>query len=149
MSECKRVQEIVDSRSVDETHVVGCADCSNALSVHGFFQTLAAADDLSPSLPDPRMLVLKAELMRQRNELRAEDDATRWTGVAIWTAIAAIWLTLLTWKISEIQSLLEKFNLVPAIPGGAAATAVLVAVGGGLVAFTVFAVAVHSVLAEL
>jgi hypothetical protein len=44
---------------------------------------------------------------------------------------------------------LERFDLVPALPGGAMATAVLVAAAGGLMAFAIFAVAVHSVLAEL
>jgi hypothetical protein len=117
--------------------------------VHLYLQKLAAADDLAPSLPDPRLLVIKADLMRARGDQQAEDAGVRWAGVGIWSAIAMTWLIVLTWKLGEIQSLLERFDLVPALPGGAMATAVLVAAAGGLMAFAIFAVAVHSVLAEL
>jgi len=150
MSDCGRTHEILDgSTPVDTGHVRGCSDCSEALITHRFFRALASADDLSPSLPDPRVLMLKADFVRRRNERSAEGERARWTGVGVWAAIAALWLTVLTWKLGAIQGLLERFDLVPSIPGGAAATAVFVAVAGGLVAFTVFAVAVHSVLAEM
>lgn len=150
MSGCGRTDEIFDgNRQVDEKHVRGCRDCSESMIVHRFFRSLASADDLSPSLPDPKVLLLKADFLGQRNDLLDENERARWAGVGVWLAIAALWLTVLTWKLGAIQGLLEKFGLVPSIPGGAAATAVFVAVAGGLTAFAVFAVAVHSVLAEM
>ena len=56
---------------------------------------------------------------------------------------------VITWKLGEIRSVVERFAIAEILPGGAAATAVLVAALGSLVALTVFAVAVHSLLAEL
>lgn len=149
-SGCNRVDDLVrGTAETDAMHVKECRDCRDAQMVQRFLRRLALADDLSPALPDPRILLLKAELVRGQAELRAEDDPTRWAGVGVWAAVAATWLVVLTWKLGDIQSLLAKFDLLPALPGGAAATALLIAAIGGLVAFTVFAVAVHSILAEL
>ena len=150
MSECRKAEEIVrGSEPPEDRHVRDCRDCREALAAHNFFRRLAAADDLAPALPDPRILILKADLLRRQVALRAEGDRTRWAGVAIWATIAITWLVVLTWKLDEIRGLAERFNIVPALPGGSMAIALLVAAFGGLVAFTVFAVAVHSVLAEL
>lgn len=149
MSECERTVEIVRGGAADETHLAGCEACRDARLVQTYLRRLAAADDVSPVLPDPRLVLLKAELVRSQRELRAEGDRTRWAGVGVWVAIAVSWLVVLTWKFSEIQGLIETFHLSSVIPGGSTVAALLVAAFGGLVAFTVFAVAVHSVLAEM
>jgi hypothetical protein len=150
MRECRRTHEILGGNgTVDATHVRDCRDCNELLMIDRFLRDLASADDLSPSLPDSRVLLLKADFVSRRREVAAEGERARWAGVGVWLAIAALWVTVLTWKLGAIQGLLERFGLVASIPGGAAATAVFVAVAGGLLAFTVFAVAVHSVLAEM
>jgi hypothetical protein len=147
MSVCERSHDV--RRGVDDRHVTECRDCRDAAAVHGFFQRLATADDLAPSLPDPRVLLLKAELVRRGETDLRESDGARWAGVAIWTAIAISWLVALTWKLDEIRAVAERLTIVELLPGGAAANAILVVAVVGLVAFTVFAVAVHSLLAEL
>lgn len=149
MTNCERVDEITRGHDGSPEHLRDCVDCRDARIVHGFFRVLAGADDLAPSLPDPKVLLLKAEFMRRQAALRLDADGARWTSVGVWSSIAIAWLVVLTWKLGEIQSLLERFDFVRALPGGTLATAVLVAVLGGLLAFTVFAVAVHSVLAEM
>lgn len=150
MRDCERTEAMVRGATVvDDAHIRSCPECRDARSVNAYLNRLAAADDVSPSLPNPQILLLKAELFRDQNALRAEGDTTRWMGVGVWTLIAVTWLVVLTWKLGDIQSLLARFDIVSAIPGGALTAALLVAALGGLVAFTVFAVAVHSVLAEL
>lgn len=147
MSICERSHDVTGD--VDERHVAECSDCRDASVAGAFFRRLAAADDLAPALPDPRLLVLKAELMRRGEIELKEGDRARWAGVAIWTAIAISWLVVLTWKIDAIRNLVERLAIAQILPGGAGVNALLVAVLGGLVAFTVFAVAVQSLVAEL
>jgi hypothetical protein len=149
MNGCERSYALGRESGVDESHTRECSDCRDATLVHAFFRKLAAADDLAPALPDPRVLLLKAELTRRNQSLHAEAERTRWTGIGMWAAIVAAWLVVITWKLGEIRSVVEGFAIAEILPGGAAATAVLVAALGSLVALTVFAVAVHSLLAEL
>jgi len=150
MSECERTERMAGGLpEIDEEHLRECRDCRDATVVHRFFRRLAAADDLSPSLPDPRMIILKADLVRRRTEIEADSGRARAASVAVWLTIAVMWLIVLTWKFGEVQQLFAKYSILSALPGGAASTALLAATIGGLLAFTIFAVAVHSILAEM
>ncbi len=150
MTECVRSESIaVEGSRPDEHHMNKCRECRDTSIVHAFFARLANADDLSPSLPDPKILMIKADLMRSQLALQTEGQRAQWLGAGIWVTIAISWLVVITWKLGEIQSYLEGFSVLASLSGAAISTAILATVIGGLVGFTAIAVAVHSVLAEL
>ena len=88
----------------DKSHSDVCDECRELVAIDRFFAVVGDADELSPVLPNPKLILLKAELLRHSQAFEEERETTRWTGVTMWSVIAIIWIAILGSNIDSLAS---------------------------------------------
>ncbi|HEX7192740.1 MAG TPA: hypothetical protein VF381_14325 [Thermoanaerobaculia bacterium] len=114
MSECRFERDVIAGRWTDSlrAHVAQCADCEAAMLVSPQMKELAAIDMREHPLPDPQVVWLKAQLLRNTMAVERASRPLKIFQVISYVAVAAGWTTVLAWKWSAIQALLH--SLTPA-----------------------------------
>jgi hypothetical protein len=79
-------------------HAQSCADCSEAASVSVWMNRLAAATPRPESLPDPRILRLKAELFGTTQTAQLVLQPIRFLQRVAFAVVALCWAALIAWK---------------------------------------------------
>ena len=153
---CRYERDVLQGKWTDSlrAHMATCADCAAAAEVAPWMEQFAATDVRRHILPDPAVVWLKAQLLRNTVGVdRAVRPVTNFQAAA-YMIVAAGWAALLTWKWSALQAWLLRFSpshLLGAASGTAAASA--------SVTFSFFAVVIvllsitvllglHTILAE-
>jgi len=112
MNECRFERDVVAGRWTDSlrAHVTRCADCEAAMVVAPHMKELAAADMREHSLPDPQVLWLKAQLLRNLVGVERASRPLRFVQAISYVVVAAAWTAVLAWKWVAIQALLHSFS---------------------------------------
>ena len=112
MSECRFERDVIAGRWTDSlrAHVAQCADCEATMLVAPHMKELAAVDMREHPLPDPQVVWLKAQLLR--NSIAAEriSRPLKIFQAISYAVVAAAWTTVLAWKWTAIQALLHSFS---------------------------------------
>jgi hypothetical protein len=152
---CRREPDVRKGNWSDElrAHAQTCPDCAAAAAISPWMTSFAAMPDREHILPDPSVVWLKAQLLR---DIATADRATRpmtslQTGAYL--VIAACWAAVLTWKWEVIVIWLHRLSPGQFIIGASTdATASSMSMTF-LMALVVLAsltimVALHTILAE-
>lgn len=124
MSErCRHEQHVIRAAAEDRwtealrAHVPTCADCTAAAAAAPFMRTLSRIDERQRKLPDPAVLWLKAQLLRN---LVMADRAMRPLNVVqvvAYVAVAAGWAAVLTWRWADLQRWIFGFTPTSMVQG--------------------------------
>lgn len=136
-------------------HVAGCESCAAAAAVAQWMAEFARQDDREHILPDPSVVWLKAQLLRQHNAVELASRPMHLLQVAAYMIVAAGWAALLTWKWAAVEEWMLTLSPRNFLSGAAALS------GGGSssLSMTFFAIvivlssltvmlALHTILAE-
>ena len=161
MSEaCRRERDVRRAAASGEwtdelrAHAASCADCDAAASVAPWMARFAAVPDREHILPDPSVVWLKAQLMR--NIVVAERATRPMTSLqmAAYLIVAACWAGLMTWKWTAIQLWLHRLSPGHFVSGASADAALSPSISiSFLIAMFVLGsltitLALHTILAE-
>ena len=131
-----------------------CADCAAEAAVAPWIARFAALPDREHPLPDPSVVWLKAQLLR---DIATADRATRpMTSIqmASYLVVAACWAAVLTWKWEAINQWLHRLSPSKFVIGASTDVAASATISFTFViALIVLAsitimVALHTILAE-
>jgi hypothetical protein len=131
-------------------HAKECADCAAAAAVSAFMN-VAASSTVRPSLPDPAVIWLKANLMRG---LAITDRASRplnFVQLIAYLAVAAGWAALLTWKWADLHAWVVSVtpaNLVGNLAGTEASFSVTIVAAVVILSSLTLGLGLHAILAE-
>ena len=134
-------------------HVAGCETCSAAASVAPWMQRFAKTSDRQHMLPDPAVVFLKAQLLR--NTIAAERISRPMTAVQIaaYVVVGGAWAALLMWKWDALNAWFLSLNPSRWL-SGTVATGSAAALSAGffvtvfMLASVTIILALHTVLAE-
>jgi hypothetical protein len=131
-------------------HAASCADCAAAASVAPWMGQFAKMPDREHILPDPSVVWLKAQLLR--NTLAAERVTRPITSLQIgaYLVVAACWAALLTWKWNALQSWIHRLSPSGMVMSGAAEASLSMTFFAVLIVLSsvTVLVAFHTILAE-
>jgi hypothetical protein len=135
-------------------HAASCPDCAAAASVSPWMLRFAAMPDREHILPDPQVVWLKAQLLR--NTAVADRAMRPMTSLQIgaYLFVAACWAGVLTWKWNAIQSWIHRLSpgqfVLGASANAAAAASISLTFMISLVilASLTIMLALHTILAE-
>jgi hypothetical protein len=133
-------------------HVASCAGCSAAASVAPWMERFAAMPDREHMLPDPSVVWLKAQLLR--NTAAAERVTRPMTTLQIgaYLVVAGCWAALLTWKWDALQTLAHRLTpsrvILSTTAGASASMSMSMAFAVLALASVTVMVALHTILAE-
>ncbi len=100
-------------------HIADCETCSLAVETDGVMKDLSGAPLEWGPLPDPGLIWLKAQLMRNRDAAeRASRPVTLAQQVA-WGCVALAWAALLAWQWPTLNHWVVQFRLADLITGSA------------------------------
>lgn len=85
-------------------HVTECEVCRDAVVVNDWMARLASFPVEEAALPNPTVILLKAQLLQQSSTLGALAQAMSWGQAIAFGVLAACWGVLLTWKWSAIEA---------------------------------------------
>src|SRR5206468_6181820 len=109
---CRREQDVRKGNWSDElrAHAESCPDCAAAMSVSPWMARFAAMPDREHLLPDPSVVWLKAQLLR--NTAAADRAMIPMTSLQMtaYLVVAACWAGVLTWKWSAIELWLHRLS---------------------------------------
>lgn len=91
-------------------HLIGCETCRDAVAADAWMKEFASLPQPEPALPDPALIWLKAEFMRERVTLSQLTQSISWWQTFGFAAIASGWALLLTWKWSTIESIVAAID---------------------------------------
>jgi hypothetical protein len=126
-------------------HAQSCPDCSESARVNVWMNRLAAAAPRPDSLPDPRILRLKAELFGTTHAAQLVLQPIRFLQRVAFAVVALSWAALIAWKWDVLTNLSLESALA-GILGGVTLSPASVTVFLGLATATVL-VTVHTALA--
>ena len=153
---CRREADVLKGNWSDElrAHAASCPDCAAAAAVSPWMARFAELPDREHLLPDPSVVWLKAQLLR---DIANADRATRpMTNLQMgaYLIVAACWAGVLTWKWDSISHWLHRLTPGQVVLG----TSIDVAGSTSFSIMFVFAivvllsltimVALHTILAE-
>lgn len=112
MSECRFERDVIAGRWTDSLrgHVAQCADCEAAMLIAPHMKELASIDMREHPLPDPQVVWLKAQLLRNTFAMERAARPLRVFSAISYFIVAAAWTTVLAWKWTAIQALLHSFS---------------------------------------
>jgi hypothetical protein len=152
---CRREPDVRKGNWSDElrAHAQSCPDCAAAASVSPWIASFAAMPDREHILPDPSVVWLKAQLLR---DMAVADRATRPMNsiqMSAYLIVAACWAAVLTWKWDVIERWLHRLTPGRFVLGAstdAAASSISVTFLGALIVLSsvTIMVALHTILAE-
>ncbi len=132
------------------SHAASCEICGSCLTTAEYLGRLAEADGSDRELPDPRVILLKSELLRNAQMpeqlMRRSDRAS----ALVWGVVAVCWAALLGWRWSDVREIFARLNPSHFITGGGELTSIpmLSIIALALMALVTFAITFHQVLAE-
>ena len=91
------------------------------IQVDAWMKQFAAIDDREHILPDPSVIWLKARVLQSAKAAERASRPITAMQIAAYTAVAACWAALLSWKWSVLQSWLESLRPANILISGAAA----------------------------
>jgi hypothetical protein len=152
MSECRFEPDVVAGRWTDtlRAHVAHCADCEAAMSVAPYMKELAAVDMREHPLPDPQVVWLKAQLLRNSIAIERAARPLRIFQIFSYVVVAAAWTSVLAWKWGAIEALLHSFTPASFFQNAseAASLSVTFFVMVFLLSSITIGLALHTILAE-
>lgn len=112
MSECRFERDVIAGRWTESlrAHVTQCADCEAAMLVAPHMKELAAVDMREHPLPDPQVVWLKAQLLRNTLGVERVSRPLKIFQAVSYFVVAAAWTAVLAWKWTAIQALLHSFS---------------------------------------
>jgi len=112
MSECRFERDVIAGRWTDSlrAHIAQCADCEAAMLVAPHIAELAAVDMREHPLPDPQVVWLKAQLLRNTRAAERISRPLKIFQAISYVVVAAAWTAVLAWKWPAIQALLHSFS---------------------------------------
>ena len=133
-----------------EIHAGSCDACRAVIELSPFFEQLAASS-LDASIPDARMVWLKAQIIQSRRQVRHVQKTLDVLQLLPWAGVALCWAGLIAAKWSQILASLQDFSLgrflYLSFTGGSALPITLIVVVLGLMTVTA-GMALHSILRE-
>jgi len=91
-------------------HVASCADCDAAASVSPWLARFAAIPDREHILPDPSVVWLKAQLMRNTTAAERVLRPMNQLQMGAYLVVAACWAAVLTWKWEVIDKWVHRLT---------------------------------------
>ena len=152
MSECRFDRDVIAGRWTESlrAHVAQCADCEAAMLVAPQMKELASVDMREHPLPDPQVVWLKAQLLR--NTVAAERAARplKIAQMISYVVVAGGWTAVLAWKWTAIQAVLHSFTPSSFVQnaGDAASLSITFFVMIFVLSSITIGVALHTILAE-
>lgn len=98
-------------------HVQTCSTCSAAASAAPFMQSLSRIDERQRKLPDPALLWLKAQLLRNTAMADRAMRPLNIVQIVSYLAVAAGWAAVVTWRWSDLQRWLFGFTPTHMVQG--------------------------------
>jgi len=134
-------------------HVASCQSCEAAVAVATWMDDFSRQDDRQHMLPDPAVVWLKAQLLRQHAVVDTASRPMQLLQIAAYVIVAGAWAALLTWKWNALQDWMLTLSPRHFIAGVATST------GATPLSMTFFAVVImlssatvmltlHTILAE-
>jgi len=151
---CRREPDVRKGNWSDElrAHAQSCPDCAAAAAVAPWMAGFAAMPDREHMLPDPSVVWLKAQLLR---DIATADRATRpmtSLQMSAYLIVAAAWAAVLTWKWNVIERWLHRLTPGQFVLGAStdAASSISVTFLGALIVLSSLTImlALHTILAE-
>jgi len=152
MSDCRFERDVIAGRWTDtlRAHVAQCADCEATMLVAPQMKELASIDAREHPLPDPQVVWLKAQLLRNTIAMERASRPLKVFQAISYAAVAAAWTAVLAWKWAAIQAMLH--SLTPATllqnAGQAASLSVTFFLAIFLLSSVTIGLALHTMLAE-
>jgi len=91
-------------------HAASCESCEAAVSVATWMADFAKQDDREHILPDPTVVWLKAQLLRQHAAIDMAARPMHMLQIAAYMIVAAGWAALLTWKWNAVAEWMLTFS---------------------------------------
>jgi hypothetical protein len=152
---CRRESEVRKGEWSDElrAHAETCADCAAAMAVSPWMASFAAMPDREHILPDPSVVWIKAQLLR---DIATADRATRpMTSIqtSAYLIVAACWAGVMTWKWDVITVWLHRltpgrFVLGASTDAAASSMSMTFLMALVVLASLTIMLALHTILAE-
>jgi len=153
---CRREADVRKGSWSDElrAHAEACPDCAAAAAVSPWMASFAAMPDREHPLPDPSVVWLKAQLLR---DIAIADRATRpMTSIQMgaYLIVAACWAAVLTWKWAAVDHWLQRLSPGRMVLGASADVAASASISFTFVIALIvlcsitIMVALHTILAE-
>jgi hypothetical protein len=152
---CRREADVRKGEWSDElrAHVDTCPDCSAAAAVSPWMMRFAAMPDREHLLPDPQVVWLKAQLLRN---VAAAERATRpmtTLQMSAYLVIAACWAAVLTWKWDVLSRWMHRltpgqFVIGTSTDAATASLSITFLVALVVLSSLTIMVALHTILAE-
>jgi len=157
MSEtCRHEPHVIRAASQNDwtealrAHVATCADCTAAAAAAPFMRNIARIDSRDRKLPDPALLWLKAQLLRNTFIAERAMRPLNMLQMIAYSAVAAGWAGMLTWKWSDLQRWMLAFSPATMAQGVAHASPLSITFLMTVVVLASMTVmlALHTILAE-
>ena len=134
-------------------HVASCQTCEAAASVAQWMTGFARQDDREHILPDPAVVWLKAQLLRQHAAVEQASRPLHVLQITAYMIVAAGWAALLTWKWTAVEEWMLTFSPRYFVSGaalGSAATSLSMTFFAVVIVLSSLTVmlALHTILAE-
>jgi hypothetical protein len=132
-------------------HVAACETCEAAASVSSWMLELARIDDRQHILPDPAVVWLKAQLLRQRVAVERVSRPITQVQIVAYMVVAAGWAALLATNWRTINGWLTDFqpsHLVIGASTGALSVSFTLLAAIIILSSITAGVALHTILAE-
>lgn len=112
MSACRFEPDVIAGRWTDSlrAHVTQCADCEAAMLVAPQMKELASVDMREHPLPDPQVVWLKAQLLRNTVAAERASRPLKIFQMISYVVVAGGWTAVLAWKWAAIQAVLHSFT---------------------------------------
>jgi hypothetical protein len=156
MSECRFERDVL--RAADEntwtdalrSHVRECADCNAAVDVAPWMATLAAEEVREHRLPDPQVVWLKAQLLRNTIMVDRASRPMRAAQLISYVVVAAGWSALMMSNWTSIERWLHSFTPASVFRNAAAGASLSMSffVLVFVLASATIGLALHTIVAE-
>jgi hypothetical protein len=112
MSECRFERDVIAGRWTESlrAHVAQCADCEATMLVSPQMKELASVDMREHPLPDPQVVWLKAQLLRNTMTAERITRPLKIFQMISYVIVAGGWTAVLAWKWAAIQALLHSYT---------------------------------------
>jgi hypothetical protein len=156
MSECRYERDVL--RAADENnwsdalraHLRECADCNAAVDVAPWMAKLAAEDLRERRLPDPQVVWLKAQLLRNTIMVERASRPMKAAQLISYIVVAAGWAALMMSNWTRIEQWIHSFTPASVFQSAAAGASLSMSFFAlvFLLSSATIGVALHTIVAE-
>jgi len=156
MTECRYERDVL--RAADDNtwtdalraHLRECPDCNAAVDVAPWMAKLAAEDLRERPLPDPQVVWLKAQLLRNTIMVERASRPMKAAQLISYVVVAAGWAALMTSNWTKIEGWLRNFTPASVFQSAAAGASLSMSFFALvlLLSSATIGVALHTILAE-